>query len=158
MFFASSEPYGTDRLVRVVTRAHKKRAARMLALMFLVRRLSRSTLTHVAVSVGQTTISPDKDGDRLWPTLQFIHDYPRLTCVVDVPLVRATSYTPRHKPRLWAPSLIRWATHGLTPADDCVQATIRILRSGGAMIPDRITTPAELLDHFIRKGYRVRTF
>jgi len=158
VFFCKARERPIARVARAAIRARRRRIAGMIPLIAAIRILTRSPIVHVAIAVGEVAHSPEKRGDVLWPTVLFIRDYPNLAYVIDLRLARPIQLTTRNSERPWLPSLLRWITMGLYPADDCVQSVSATLRAGGVPVPGRITTPVQLFTYLKERGHRVRAF
>lgn len=108
--------------------------------------LGRSRYTHCLVGTQDAVLDPSLKGDRFWPTITFFEKYPSVATMVSIPVPTEPDMDalPRHGPRRAWPTLKRWMTGGRTPATDCVQTVISVVRLAGVSIHPRVTTPREL--------------
>jgi len=119
----------------------------------LVRGLTGSPFSHVAIGDGLYVLSPMVIGDRFFPSTEY-RPASGVSVALVVPLDRPMRIDPPHyKPRSIRgvlSTIVRWMTGGLTPADNCVTVAVRLLRTGGAKLPNRITSPLELWSAILR--------
>ena len=113
------------------------------------------TLVHCSIGYDGAVLDPRIAGDEFWPIITYIDDYPGLVWVAQVPLDRPIDLDeismPGPKPAI--PTIIRWLTHGLTPAPkDCVSTVIRALRSSGVDVPN-IVCPKNLQRWLVKQEY-----
>ena len=119
-------------------------------LTWLIHKLTRSDMVHVAIGDSQIVLDPSLEGVLFHESTLFCMQYPWLGWCVVVPtdkpvdLARFEGIGPLHP----LPSFLRWITLGLWPARDCVGITIEALRRAGVKVPNRIVTPGELWDFF----------
>ena len=120
----------------------------------LVSWLGRTRLAHVAVEHGGHVWNPLSCGDGFYDVWRYLAHYPGLQCVVWIPIdsYPLLSRLERRRRRIW-PSIIRVMTGGRTPSDDCVYATVCLLRSHGIMVPKRTVTPDQLLHWLVSQGF-----
>lgn len=125
----------------------------------VVKTLTRSELTHVAVGIDGVVLDPTVRGNRFWPIRAYAKAYPRLKAIFEIQVdAKSTSEIFRRyegggkKPAI--PTFIRWATGGRWPwTTDCVCIAIDVLRSIGIDAPRRIVSPQALFDWLDRSGF-----
>lgn len=129
---------------------------------WLIRLLGRSEWVHVSIGHGLVVLDPALGGNSFWTLYDYAYRYPTLVWGYTVPvdndprLPDEEESPPRRKRIL--PTLLRWATGGLWPTNDCVQVVCRRLRAAGVHPPRRTTTPAQLWDWLRSEGYELTYF
>lgn len=156
VYFATAEPCRVPRL-RELARLMRRRPKIVYNwwLAWCVRKLSGSPLAHCVVAYEGGVLDPRQDGVVYWAEEDFRRLYPTLACVIDVPVL----YTPNLDayahvgPRPAWPTVLRFLTGGRVKTDDCVQLIVKVLRTAGEPVPKRTTTPRQLHDWLIARGY-----
>lgn len=146
---------GSIELVFVLFAGHNQGLRRRdRCVMALIRWCASGRFGHVAVAARGRVLNPLACGDRWFDLGQYVSRYPGLAAAVVIPVRRSPDLTrwAMTRRRVW-PSLVRWATRGRTPAEDCVCTTGSVLRSVGVPVPTRIVTPDELHAWLVREGY-----
>ena len=116
-----------------------------------------SRIIHCAFgdSANGVVINPGlDDGNTLWALRAYAMVYPRIDGAITVHVqghIDLERY-PLRKPRRAWPTILRWLTMGLTPADNCVTLVADCLRQGGMTVPRRIQTPQALHDWLLQHG------
>lgn len=121
----------------------------------LTRALTRSDLTHVAVSDGEAVISPTFEGVRYYSHLNFFQHFPTIDSTIAVRVDRVADLGRYDDSKLSITrSLLKHLTAGLAPADDCVTIASSILRYGGVNVPRYITSPIALRRYLIKHNQK----
>lgn len=120
-----------------------------------IKRLTRSDVVHVAVGDHDVVINPTLVRNQVWPRLIYEEKAHGLHSVVVIHVEHMAGleqFEDGKKRGPW-PSLFRWLTFGLTPADNCVTVTLRTLRESAVPAPRRIVSAQQLLDWLRKEGY-----
>lgn len=122
----------------------------------LVRLLTRSPYSHVAVRIDDAVLDPAIGGNRFWPTLVFAWYYPTLLCAMDIDLPRWVDLDlfPPGRRKSIRGALLRWITIGLTESDDCVSTVREVLILGGLPVPRWVVSPRQLHDWMLAHAAR----
>lgn len=117
--------------------------------------LTGSRLVHVCVGTDSVVLEPSWTGDKFWPFVPFVYKFPSLTWAVLIPTNNAPQFkqVPRRSRRSAWPTLARFATLGLTNADDCVTSTTGVLASAGVTVPRTVVSPKQLLAWLRSQGF-----
>ena len=146
MFFSAPRAVGIAKALRLCRRRWS--LFRPITLTGLIRWLSRSEFTHVAVGCESTgaVVSPVLTGNQFWPLIPFIQGYPDIVEMVRVPIARPLNLDRigpgGPKPAL--PTVLRWVTRGRVRTTDCCCIVVELLRDSGVNVPRHIVTPGQL--------------
>lgn len=160
IFFVTTpdRPRGQLRPLRLVRR--RPRLARLIFLAWLIRTLTRSNITHVAIGYDGAVLDPDQGGTRYWPTIRFAMEYPRIIGCYTVPVTRPIDLD-RYQGR-WPvpvlPSIVKYFTAGNVTTRDCSCTVADALRQGGVKVPKSAYSPVRLFRWLAQQGYDYERF
>ena len=126
----------------------------------LIRFLSGSKLSHVAVGDGRVVLECRRLGDRFHRHRPYVLKRPALIAGFTVPVCRKPdldTYAIARKRSVW-PTILTWATRGRYPSTACVEQVKQILNDSGFYIPRRITTPVQMYRYLMDKGCKYEGF
>jgi hypothetical protein len=156
IYFATAEPSRTPTGKALFRLARRKPA--MFYRWWLgaaARYLTRSRLAHCCIEHRGAVLDPQQTGSQFWPKALFLASYPTLTCSIRVATLYGIDLDQYHnigyRPA-W-PTVLRFITGGRFKSRDCVQVIVALLRDGGEPVPPRITSPKQLHDWLVRRGY-----
>lgn len=121
--------------------------------------VGRSELVHVAIGYDGAVLDPSYRGNKAWPLIPYIEQYPGLTRIFEVPVARPVDlerYPLNRRKAIW-PTLLRMSTLTMSgPTEDCVCIVADALRRAGVPVPHSILTPRGLHD-WLNRRYRHAT-
>lgn len=125
-----------------------------------IRRLTQSDVVHVSFGDRDVVINPTHRRNQVWARTAYsngakgLHSVVHVKCEKTIDLARFERSSPR---RYW-PSVLRWATFGVTPANNCVTETVSALREAGLRVPRRMVSASQLLDWLREEGHDFALF
>ncbi|MBL4702729.1 MAG: hypothetical protein JKX85_15905 [Phycisphaeraceae bacterium] len=136
----------------------KRRSDRFVQ--WIVRNVSRSNMTHVAMYDGEDVLSIHHKKSILWP----LSGYDRtaqgraISHIIEMqtplPVFLDPKYTGKHKKSI-TKSLVSYYSRGLIQCDDCVGVTRQILNNAGMNVPRQVVSPIKLYRWAIDHGQEV---
>lgn len=122
----------------------------------IVKTLTRSQLSHCAISYNGAVLDVTIHGNKFFPHISYALEHPSLVCCFDVPV--------KHDPKLdrypyggdknpWR-SFARFMTRGVVQAGDCVEITCDCLRHAGINVPRCVASPGHLYRWLEKQGYK----
>lgn len=143
----------TCQWLRIARRRPRK--AYFACLAWLTRTITRSRLAHVSIGHNGVVLDPDIKGNRAWPLVVYVSNYPTLVCAFSIktPDSPPLDSLPLNNRKPVLPTLLRWWTGGRVHTEDCVCITVDMLRAAGVDVPKRIYQPIQLHRWLHDQGY-----